>query len=393
MASIDVVGPNGKRLPAGSTAPRGAKYRARWRSPDGKSRMATFDRKADAQAHLDKLAMAKREGTYIDNGAARTTFEEYARRWAAAQPYRATTAQNTKTILDVHLIPRFGARRLRDIKPTDIQAWVTELSLTYKPATIRSYYGRLKVIFNAAVDDQLITRSPCTRRVKRPKDQATDSSPMTSAQVAAVAAAMPPRLRAWVALLAGTGMRPGEGLGLCVDRIDFERRTIKIDRSQFTLNGQAPDLGLPKTATSIRTIPVPRSVLDALNAHLAAYPATEAGQVFTDERGRWTKGRISWAWQVACERGGVPAGEFTPHSLRHYAASVMIASGANVKQVQKYLGHASSKVTLDTYAHLWPDSLDAPVAALEAGLTGVLATDAAVTELKRGNPRRAKVAA
>ena len=62
----------------------------------------------------------------------------------------------------------------------------------------------------------------------------------------------------------------------------------------------------------------------------------------------------------------------TPHDLRHYCASVLIDRGASVKAVQKHLGHASATTTLDTYAHLWPDSEDATRAALAAGLEGVV---------------------
>jgi integrase len=63
---------------------------------------------------------------------------------------------------------------------------------------------------------------------------------------------------------------------------------------------------------------------------------------------------------------------FTPHDLRHYAASVLIDQGASVKAVQRHLGHSSATTTLDTYAHLWPDSEDVTRRALDAGLAAIV---------------------
>ncbi|WP_067128002.1 tyrosine-type recombinase/integrase [Microtetraspora malaysiensis] len=63
----------------------------------------------------------------------------------------------------------------------------------------------------------------------------------------------------------------------------------------------------------------------------------------------------------------LPAG-FRFHGLRHYLASLLIASGADVKVVQARLRHASAKTTLDTYSHLWPDSDESTRAAIDAAL-------------------------
>lgn len=66
---------------------------------------------------------------------------------------------------------------------------------------------------------------------------------------------------------------------------------------------------------------------------------------------------------------GLPAG-FRFHDLRHYLASLLIASGADVKVVQARLRHASAKTTLDTYGHLWPDADESTRAAVGAGADG-----------------------
>ncbi|MBA2386227.1 MAG: tyrosine-type recombinase/integrase, partial [Acidimicrobiia bacterium] len=82
---------------------------------------------------------------------------------------------------------------------------------------------------------------------------------------------------------------------------------------------------------------------------------------------------LGHVWRRAAVRAGVDG--FSPHDLRHYAASVLIDQGASVKAVQRHLGHASATTTLDTYAHLWPDAEDVTRRALEAGLAHVVERD------------------
>jgi integrase len=177
-------------------------------------------------------------------------------------------------------------------------------------------------------------------------------------------------------LLAGTGLRPGEALGLTVDRVGILRRIIRVDRQLLTVSGKEPAFGPAKTPASVRTVPVPQSVLDVLADHLHHYPTAPGGLIFTDSKGDpirrnalghvWRRAR---AWANAMT---VVVRDFTLHDLRHYAASVLISSGLSVKAVQRHPGHASAVTTLDTYAHLWPDAEDTTRAALETGIGRVV---------------------
>jgi integrase len=157
-----------------------------------------------------------------------------------------------------------------------------------------------------------------------------------------------------------------------VDRTDFLRRTIRIDRQLITLVGQAPYLGPVKTISSVRAVPVPQVVLDVLAHQIATYPPGPFGVIFTHPNGQPIhRSHLGHVWRRAAKSVGLTGVTF--HALRHYAASALIASGASVKSVQHFLGHASAKVTLDTYAHLWPDDEDRTRAALEAALAPVAA--------------------
>ena len=104
------------------------------------------------------------------------------------------------------------------------------------------------------------------------ENHAVTVEPLPVETVHALADAVPARYRALVILAAGSGMRQGECLGLTVDRLDFLRRVVHVDRQLVTVTGRPSFLTAPKTAASVRAIPLPQVVLDALAAHLGTFP-------------------------------------------------------------------------------------------------------------------------
>jgi integrase len=195
-------------------------------------------------------------------------------------------------------------------------------------------------------------------------------------QVRVVAALMPDRLQAAVWVGAGVGLRQGEVFGLTVDRVDFLRRVVRVDRQLVTPNAGEPVLGPPKTKASYRTVPLPDSVGLLLAEHLRRFPPGDDGLIFTLEDGRPVRRqRVGDAWRRAADRAGLPA-RTGFHATRHFYASLLIQHGESVKVVQSRLGHASAMETLDTYGHLWPDSEDATRDAVDSVL-GELAPSAA----------------
>src|SRR6476620_3195170 len=121
----------------------------------------------------------------------------------------------------------------------------------------------------------------------------------------------------------------------------------------------------PKSQASVRFLPLPGVVADALRAHLEAHPSTTL--VFTNSAGAPLRRSAFWTeWNRALKQAGVPAIRF--HELRHYYASLLIRHGESVKTVQARLGHASTSGTLDTYSHLWPDNDERTRAAVDGVL-------------------------
>jgi integrase len=149
---------------------------------------------------------------------------------------------------------------------------------------------------------------------------------------------------------------------LRVGCVDFLRRRFVIAEAMTEVNGRLV-WGSPKSHEA-RSVPIPRVLIDDLAAQVAGKHRDDL--VFTTSTGaplRNRNARRSWF-----DRAAATIGEpgLTPHELRHTAASLGVSAGANVKAVQAMLGHASAAMTLDTYADLFDDDLDAVAERLDA---------------------------
>jgi integrase len=354
---------------------RGKRWRARYVDEHSREHAQGFSRKIDAQRWLDEVTAAVVTGQYVDPKAGQITFRDYAERWRGMQVQRPSSQAHVETMLRRHTYPTFGDQRLASIAPSEIQAWVEGLELA--PATVAVIHGIVSTVMKSAVRDRRIASNPCDG-TKLPKVQRKQIVPLTTEQVTAIRAALPAELRELVTLAAGTGMRQGECFGLTVDRVRFLERVLTVDRQLVTVQGQGSSLAPPKTRASNRTIPLPHVVVDALAAHLAAFPAGPNGLVFTLSGKPITRSVFGHKWRTAVATAKLPAGTGF-HALRHYYASLLIRHGESVKTVQSRLGHASAVETLDTYSHLWPDSDDRTRDAID-GVLGESTADALRTE-------------
>ena len=347
---------------------RNGRYRARYRTPTGESRCLTFDRKVDAEKFLTSVEHRKLTGEYVDAAAGKVTLKSYAEQWRTSQvQHRPSTIVTVESHLRRHVYPAFGDRPIASLRPSEVQAWVKGLSEHLAPSTVEVVYRYLVSILRSAADDRVIAANPAAR-VKLPKVDKPVVVPLEVEQVERLAAAMTDRYRAAVVLAAGTGLRVSECLGLTVDRVDFLRRTIRVDRQLVMLAGSTSIFGPPKTASSVRTVPMPTIVGEALAQHLATYPAGQDGLIFTTPTGAPVRRTTFWdEWRRTVKAAGMAKGTRF-HELRHFYASLLIRYGESVKVVQVRLGHASAAETLDTYSHLWPDSEDRTRAAVDAVL-------------------------
>lgn len=344
------------------------RYRARWREyPGGPQKTRHFDRKVDADRFLDGVRGDLARGVYIDPSDGKMLFQAYAEQWRAGQLHRASTAAQAETYLRVHAYPVLGHRPLGAVRRSEIQAWVKNRSDVLAPGSVEVVYRWVATIFKAAVGDRLIAASPC-ERIALPKRDRREVVPLEVDAVERLVAEMPERYRALIVFAAGTGLRQGECFGMTVDRIDFLRRQVRVDRQLISTAAGVPSFGPPKSPAGFRTVPLPVTVTDALAGHLARFKPGREGLVFTNRAGDpLRRSAFGEAWHRAADRAELPDWA-TFHDLRHFYASLLIARNCSIKAVQKRLGHQSATETLDTYSHLWPDSDDETRAAVDSVL-------------------------
>ena len=178
-----------------------------------------------------------------------------------------------------------------------------------------------------------------------------------------------------VLFLAYTGVRFGEMAALRVSRLDLTHRRATIAESVTVVQGKGLVWGTPKSHER-RQVPIPRFLVAELRDHIAGKEPDEL--VFNGVRGggplRAPIFRVGF--HVAAAAIGIP--ELHPHELRHTAASLAIASGADVKVVQQMLGHSSAAMTMDVYGHLFSDRLDEVADALDTARSEAARSAAAV---------------
>ena len=182
--------------------------------------------------------------------------------------------------------------------------------------------------------------------------------------------AVPEQFRALIITMAGTGLRPSEAFGLTVDRVNFLKCTLRVDRQMATRRITEIRFGPPKTDASNRVVPAPQLVIDALATHLRDFGPGPQGLIFTNGKGQplFIDGFYDSGWfRAALRQAGLPQ-TISLHDLRHFYASLLIAQGGDIKTVQARLGHASAVTTLDTYGHLFPDADDRTRDLLDAAL-------------------------
>lgn len=328
-----------------------------WTGPDGREHTRAFARKGEADRYGAAQETDALRGVFIDPKAARITVGAWCENvWLPGyERHRPSTVRQARVHLR-QITAEFGSMTFAAVRPSHVRSWTARLLAGgLSPGYVYKLHGRLAQIFSDAVHDGIVPKSPCSRRTS-PGQGKQRPYVATTAQVWALHEVFPARLRAAVLLGAFAGLRAAEACGLRPGDVDFMRAVIH------------PAVQYPaeplKTEMSRAAVPVAASMALELSAHVRQWPGetlltgAHGGQVSP-----WTLERTMRIARAAVP--GLPAG-FRYHDLRHYFASLLIASGADVKTVQARLRHASAKTTLDTYGHLWPDRDESTRAAVEA---------------------------
>jgi len=344
----------------------GKRYRVRYRTPDHRQTdKRGFRTKREAQAFAASVEVSKMRGEFIAPADSRKTIGDLGDAWLARQTHLKPSAYRpVETAWRIRVRPRWADVRIGDVRTTAVQQWVSELgtgSDGVKPVgatvVIRTYQV-LASILDDAVRDRLIASNPA-RGVKLPRKPKKRPVYLSHDEVARLASAAGP-YEPLVLMLAYTGLRWGEASGLRVRDLNLLKRRATVDENAVEV-GRDIIVGTPK-GHKRRTVPLPAFLVPYLARQCENKGAADL--VFSDENGnhlRRPHTKSGW-FDKAVTAAGVP--RVTPHDLRHTSASLAVSAGVNVKALQRMLGHASAAMTLDVYADLFDEDLEAVASAL-----------------------------
>ena len=342
------------------------RYRVRYRKPDrSQTDKRGFRTKRDAELFLAATEVRKATGEFIDSSAARISIGELGVAWLASQTHlKPSSYAVVEVAWRVHVEPKWGRRILSDIRHSEVQGWVSELSKEKSATVVIRAYGVLAGLIDIAVRDRRLPSNPA-RGANLPRKEGKERNYLTHGQVQLLADESRSN-GTLVLLLAYTGLRWGEAVGLRVNNVDMVRRRILVRANAVNVRGTIVP-GTPKSHES-RSVPFPAFLAEPLTNQCEGKSRDQL--VFGDGISYTPTPTQGDGWFAGARKRAVAIDSSFPaaltlHDLRHTAASLAISAGANVKAVQRMLGHASAAMTLDTYADLFDDDLDGVAIALD----------------------------
>lgn len=334
------------------------------RRPDGQRKQVTrsgFASKRDAQAALQEAVERQRGGVRaVDT----LTVGDFLDSWLASKRrLRATTVRNYTGHIVRYLKPALGHLRLADLGPQHIDQLYADLLdgryIGATPSTVHHVHRTLRSALNTAVKRRLISWNAASH-VDLPEHHKARGGVWEPAQVGRfLDSSVEHRLYALYHLIAFTGMRRGEAMGLHWADVNLAAQLLVI-HWQVTDAGKGPRLGAPKTDSGARVVPIDGFTVEVLRRHrerqegerqLWGEAWEENGLVFTKEGGGMLRpDAVTVLFRKLVARAEVP--RIRLHDLRHTHASLALAAGIDIKVVSDRLGHSTTTITADLYTHV-----------------------------------------
>ncbi len=345
-------------------------YQARHPGPRGKTVVRTFPRKRDAERWLQAQGTAMASGEWLDPALGRKTFAQLAEQWTATRAvhHSPRTRERSASILRTYLTPAFGTTPLARLDRPAIKHYFSTHPFP-SPATQRKVHTTLSSILSEGVELGWLKTNPA-QRLRLPAQPKPDMTVLTAHEVRALAQAAEdhtqrPQDGLAVLCAAYTGLRAGELWALQAQDIATTngQPQLHVRRTLTTENGALTFRPTTKTGQP-RVVSLPAFLARQLQAHTRQLHPTDLvfaapGGGNARKKGERTPIRHElWVRRVfkPAKAAALPAEKqhLRWHDLRDTCASLLIANGASIMLVSKRLGHASTRMTLDRYAHLYP---------------------------------------
>lgn len=358
--------------------------------PDGNKKRvykSGFNTAKEANTFRNEMLIKDDKGEYIDNS--KITIEGYIQIWLPSN--KNILSPNSyiyyESISKNHIIPHLGKRKLQSIKAMDIKTFMNNYEAPN--ATIRHIHKFLNKMFNSAVNYEYLLKNPMTNKIQCPKKEHREIRVLDEQQLKNLLEVINEKsIYVPTYIAAYTGMRLSEILGLTWDNVDFKTGYITILKQlQFVDNDYV--LSELKTPSSKRRIKMSSTLIDFLK---------KVKKQQMENRLLLGSNYYNKYDLVACKNDGTPfkrprfssyfidvikkfkykdgktIAEYLQipnisfHDLRHTFATLMLKANVNPKIVADMLGHASIKITLDTYSHLLPSMQEEAIDKLDSML-------------------------
>lgn len=302
--------------------------------------------------YTDYFPDSPRAAAFGHGGHTRTikqALEDYRDRTQAT--LESSTWKPYRRDIDNVLIPEWGELRLTAFRPSDLRTWVGLQTVSLK--RMRNILLPLRAIFAEAVEDGIIAVNPVAvvNLAKLvPIDKRTsdyEPQPYTVAELAVLLAKLPEPERWAFQLMAFTGLRTGELMGLRWPRVDLEAKTLRVTETTT----ERVDKPRAKTKAGMRTVPLLPAALEAVQG-MRKFTQLGDDRVTVNPRARakdkaWASNQLEKAWKAAHKDTGIAVRK--PYELRHTFASQLLSQGENPAYIAKLLGHKTIEMVTRIY--------------------------------------------
>lgn len=311
-----------------------------------------FDTKLEAEIHAKQKELELFHGKNI--AAKNILFSDYYEEWVKLYKIDGKTRTDVfrrGSIKQAHIL--FKDIFLTKLNKRMYQKIMNDFSSTRSKSTVTKYHRYFKACFNNAIDEQLISINPANNavirgndiKVKSNEDKFLNYEDAVKLKLAVLDQkySIDKTGRNIIIIALETGMRFGEILGLTWDRINFNKRTLKIDR---TWDYHYKTGFLPTKTKEIRTIAISDELITFLKEIKKGTNSKFA--IGTDEH--ISNNGANHTLEKACRRANIKV--VTMHALRHTHGSILLYKGFSIAYISKRLGHASISMTQDIYLHV-----------------------------------------
>ncbi len=354
----------GKELGVGISQRKDGLYTARFVSRTGKRKQKYFHKLQECRKWIADAQFEDEHGDI--NASGDMTVDAWFEYWIEnikSASVKKSTRSRYGEIYEQHIKPYIGDMILCDIKPLHCQnIFNIMVNSGYKNSSIGLTYTVIRGLFDDAVENVLINKSPVTRSVQCTQGKApeTKTAMTVDEQKRFLSLAQKSSYYYQYAFVLQTGIRVGELAGLRWSDIDFEKKICRISRTMNQIKGEWV-VGTPKSKAGKREIPLTDEAVDILNkvkGDKKRIPVTQIqyhDTIFFSRNGRpIDDSAYNAALRKICDRAVMP--HISMHTLRHTFATRCIEAGMQPKTLQEILGHSTISMSMNVYVHVMEDT-------------------------------------